>query len=221
MAIVNGFTTLAAVKLEAGISDTSQDALLEALISSASSAIQVFLGREIVKTTYTDEPYSINDCQLLYLKEYPIQSITSLKLQGVTQTENVDFFLSSEDAKAGRVYRAAGWIGRKYSRGTFPDAFAGARDIIVTYVAGWLLPADVGYSAGGATSLPLALSYACTRAVVSRFRTVQSQSDGLKQLSEGGLSYTWFGPESYLQGSGGFDSIVMSMLLPFKRMAVA
>lgn len=217
MAIIDGLTTLAAVKLEAGISDTSQDSTLEALINSCSAAIGVICDRTFKKTTYTAEPYSVNAHQYLYLRNYPVQAVSAVTVAGNSLVLNTDYFLDARDAEAGRLYKPSGWMGMYWSRGTFPDPFAGARNVLVTYEAGYLLPADVGYSAGGATSLPLALTYACTRAVMTRFRTVQNQADGLKQLSEGGLSYTWFGPENVKAGSGGFDSVVMEMLAPFRR----
>lgn len=223
MAIVDGLTTLAAVKLEAGIaiSDTSSDAILEALITSASAAIRAYLKRDVKRTTYTGEVYAVNNSQLLYLKNYPVQSITTITLSDSPLALNTDYFMSTDDAKIGRLYRASGWSGTYYSRGTFPDVFAGARDIKITYIAGWYLPSDALYVAGADASLPLAIQYAATRSVLTRFRMASARMDGLKQLSEGGLSYTWFGPESYSAGSGGLDSITASMLAPYVRHEVA
>lgn len=217
--IIDGLTTLAAVKLEAGISaaDTTRDELLEALITSASAAIRVYLDREIVRTTHTDELYAVNACQYLYFREYPIQSVSALTLDGATQTLNVDYFMAPPDAAAGRVYKPSGWTGLFYSRGTFPEVYAGARGVKVTYTAGWYLPADPLYVAGSSDSLPLAISYACNRIVVSRFRTILNNADGVQQYSEGGISTTWFGPESFNASSGGFDAVAASMLNPYKR----
>jgi hypothetical protein len=217
MAVIDGLTTVNAVKLEAGISDTSQDALIEALISSCSSAIRLYTDRELTRTTHTDELYSVNACQYLYLKQYPVQSVTSITLGGALQVLNTDYYLGSDDAAAGRLYRPGGWVGNYYTRGTFPDIYAGARDVKTTYIAGWYLPADPLYVAGAAASLPIGLMYACTRAVISRYRTIINQAEGVKQYSEGGISTTWFGPEAHTAGGAGFDSIVVSMLNPFKR----
>lgn len=230
MAIVDGLTTLAAVKLEAGIAtaDTSQDTLIEALITSASAAIRAYLKRDVKRTTYTDETYSVNNHQYLYLREYPIQEVTSITLVGVAQTLNTDYFMNSDDSVAGRLYRPLGWTGQYYTRGTFPDIYAGARDIKTTYISGWYLPADVTtppadphYVAGDPASLPLALQFACNRAVLTRFRQAIQQADGLKALSEGGLSYTWLDGTSYSMGNGGFDSITAAMLAPYVRREVA
>ena len=224
MALVDALTTLAAVKLEAGISDTSHDTTLEALINSVSAAIRAHLGREISRTTHTAEPYHVNARQFLLIKEYPVQALTSVTINGQAQTIGTDVFMDSFDALVGRIYRPNGWFGTMYARGTFPEAFAGARDILVTYEAGYYLPndtttppADPHYVAGAIDSLPLSISYACNRAVVSRYRTIMSNADGLESLSEGGISVTWFGPDSFLSGSGGFDKIVLSMLEPYRR----
>jgi len=217
MAIVDGLTTLAAVKLEAGISDTTQDALLEALINSCSAAIRIYLDREITRTAHVDELYSVNACQLLYLRQYPIQSVSAITLGGRSLVASQDYWLGADDAASGRLYNPGGWVGNYYTRGTFPDIYAGARDIKISYIAGWYLPADPLYVAGAAASLPMALVYACNRSVVSRLRTIQNQADGLKQYSEGGISTTWFGPESYGAGGGGFDAVAVSMLNPYKR----
>lgn len=230
MAIVDGLTTVDAVKLEAGISDSdsTRDDLLEALITSTSAAIRAYLKRDVKRTTYTAEPYSVNNSQYLYLANYPIQSVTSVTVQDIAQVVNVDYYMSADDAKRGRLYRPNGWTGTYYARGTFPDVYAGARDIKITYAAGWYLPADVTtppadphYVAGADSSLPLALTYACNRAVTIRLRQVIAQVDGLKQLSEGGLAYTWFGPENYSKGGGGFDAITEAMLMPYVRHEVA
>ena len=103
MAIIDGLTTLAAVKLEAGISDTSQDTLFEALINSASAAIRAYTGRELSRTTHTDETYAVNNHQHLYLNEYPVQSVTSVTLCGVAQVLNTDYFLGPLEMAAGRL----------------------------------------------------------------------------------------------------------------------
>jgi len=219
MAIVDGLTTLAAVKIEAGIaiSDTSQDATLEAFITSASAAICMHLKRDVKRTTYTDDMYAVNNHQFLYLREYPIQSVTAITLTGAAQVLNTDYFLGPADAKAGRLYRPQGWTGTYYSRGTFPDAYAGARDIKTTYIAGWYLPADPLYVAGAVAALPIALQYACNRAVIMRYRIAGQNADGLKSLSEGGLSYTWIDPSTFKAGNSGFDDVTASMLAPFVR----
>ena len=215
MAIIDGLTTLANVKLEAGISDTLSDTLLEALISSCSASVSTFLDRQLKKTTRTAETYAVNNSQMLYLRHYPIQGTPVVSVVGNVQVFDTDFFMDDDDRASGRFYRPTGWTGNYWTRGTFPDIFAGARNILATYISGYLLPADVGYIAGELASLPISLTYAVNRAVIMRYRSAIAQNEGLKTLGEGGLSYGWFGPESYK--AGGFDDITIGMLMPYKR----
>lgn len=217
MAIIDGLVTLVDVKLLAGIAsgDTSKDTLLESLINSASKSVQTFLDRKLKRATYTSETYAVNNHQNLYLREYPIQSVTSVYLAGSLLSSGSGYFLSGLDAEAGRLYRPMGWCGSYYSRGTFPDAFAGAREIVVTYIAGYYFPADVGYAAGAVASVPLDISQAVANAVVSRMR--KQGGEGLASLTEYSLSYSWFGPESYIDKNGGFDQVTASALLAYKR----
>lgn len=216
--IIDGLTTLAGVKIEAGITDTTNDSTLEALINSCSSAVRVFLDRILKKTTYTSEPYAVNNSQMLYLYNYPITALPTVIQSGAPNTK---FSMSSEDERIGRLYLGTGWTGNSFSRGTFPDSFAGERSILVTYSAGYFLPADLGYLAGDPASLPLAISYAVNRAVITRFRTMKTNAEGLASLGEGGLSYSWFGPQFTKQGNGGFDDVTAAMLIPYKRRDVA
>jgi hypothetical protein len=80
MSAVDGLCTLANVKLLLGIetSDTTQDALLEFIITKASAAIRRETGRIFKRATYTAEPYAVNGQTYLYLKQWPIQPRTSV-----------------------------------------------------------------------------------------------------------------------------------------------
>lgn len=221
--IVDGLTSLLAVKAEMGIpvSDITKDALLESLISSASAAVGAYLDRALKRATYTAEPYHVNNQQFLYLRQWPIASVTSVTLAGAVLSSGSDYFLSGLDAEAGRLYKPSGWVGGQYVRGTFPDVFAGARDIAVTYTAGYYLPQDPLYIPGHASSVPLAISYAINRAVAERARVISSGADGLASLGEGGLSYSWFGPGESGALYGGMSADVAAMLAPYKRREVA
>lgn len=218
MAIIDGLTTLASVKAELGITDTTQDTLLEALISGISAQIGVYLKRTLKKTTHLTEPYAVNNMLSLYLKDYPIQSVSEVKLSGAVLSSGSGYFLSGEDALAGRLYREQGWMGKTLQRGTFPDTFSGARDVTVSYVSGYLLPADVGYVAGNSDSLPMAIQFACNRAVCERFRATESQSDNLDSLTEGGLSYDF---TDTMRTVSGLSQTVEAMLCAYKRIEVA
>jgi len=212
MAVIDGLTTLSLVKLDLGLTDSTHNTLLEQLINGVSNQILAYLDREIKRTVHTTELYAVNNAQTLLLKNYPVQTLSECKLGGVVLNIGTDVILEGE---SGRLYRAQGWIGNYYTRGTFPDIFSGARDISVTYTSGYYLPADGSYSAGAATSLPLAITMAANRAVSTTFRVLDAQSQGLKSFTEGGISQTWI--DSFPAGSTGFDPVTLGMLSLYKR----
>jgi len=205
MAAVDGLCTLANVKLLLGVGDTTKDTLLEALITRASAAICAHTGRTIKRATYTSEPYAVNGQPYLYLEQWPIQTLTSVTLGGAVLTLNSDYYMSAEDAVAGRIYRPQGWGGAMLTRGLIPDAFEGDRDILVTYIAGYYLPDDVTvppaaahYVAGAADSLPIDLQAIAEAAVCIRYGAITKGVDGLTSIKEGGVAYTFASGDSLL-----------------------
>lgn len=75
MAITNGYTTLAQVKLRLGRTDTDDDTALEAVIESASRQIDALCDRKFWSETAT-RYYTAEFSDLLYVDD--IQSVTTL-----------------------------------------------------------------------------------------------------------------------------------------------
>ena len=186
---VNALTTLDNVKLIGGIADTSDDALLNILIDRVSNSFLNAIHRDLRKTTYTSETYPPNNSQYLVLKNYPIVKLTSIVDTGVTLTVTTDYLMSDQDAINGLVYRQGGWTGNYLVSGMTSDIVAGVREILITYDAGYLFPADAGYSAGGTTSLPLDISQFCEEEVIRRYQRIKRQMIGLSSIHEGGINY--------------------------------
>jgi len=65
------------------ITDGSQDALLNTLITACSDAIVKYCRRDFVAKSY-DELYDGNADRRLLLREYPIQSVQSVRYRPVT-----------------------------------------------------------------------------------------------------------------------------------------
>jgi hypothetical protein len=191
--IIDGFATLADVKRALRISDTSSDALIEQIVSDVSAKIATYCKQSLKRATYTSEPYAVNNSLFLYLNNAPIQAVASVVVSGGVLVSSIasGYYMSGEDALAGRLYKPTGWTGPLFARGTFPDAFAGTRAIEVTYTAGYYLPSDPLYVAGNAASLPMAITFATIRETAIRYNKTIHNADGLTSLSEGGLSYTW------------------------------
>jgi hypothetical protein len=218
----NAYTTLSNVKLIAGISatDTTYDAILTRYINVASAQIESYIGRSLARTTYT-EYYNGLGRQNLLLRAYPVQSVVYIKDNGATLTENSDYFLQAQDKKRGMVYRPQGWFGDYEIRGLDEEPIAGSRSLEVQYVAGYYLPTHASYVEGSADSLPIDITFAVDDWIVTLFRQYQNQSQGLKQLREGGLSYTWFEGNEATNNDAGLPQVLAGILNEYKEVSVA
>jgi hypothetical protein len=219
MALVNALTTLPDVKTLLGITDSTQDARLELIVNACSRRIEQYCGRTFARASLT-ETYTPSGRQLLILRNYPIVSVSSVVDQGNTLVQGTDYIFSPEYANSGFLYRENGWNGPTVNRDFLTtDTVAGKRTIIVTYVAGYYLPADLGYVAGASTSLPFDLNYACARLACSDFVLArQGNFGGLTAMSEGGLSYSWGTPIT--NNASGISQEVAGMLNKYKRLAI-
>lgn len=119
-------TTLTNAKeyLQIEPTDTSQDARLEILINGTTEAIENYIKRKVKERTFTDEAYDGNGTDLLFLKNKPVGSITSVKYVNIDGTTDVlgadDYHVDAQ----GRLYNASGWV-------------RGFQNYLVTYTAGY------------------------------------------------------------------------------------
>lgn len=222
MALINAFTTLADVKTLAGITDNSQDTRLELLINATSMYIESYCQRKFARQTLTNEEYAPSNRQLLILRNYPIVSVSSLSIDDTVQTQGTDYIVSSEYSKSGMLYRMQGWTGQSVNREYLTtDPVAMKRTIKVTYIAGYYLPADVGYVAGAEASLPFDLQYACNLMTLSAFIQAQKRNfDGLSSMSENGLSYAWGDLNNSKNNQSGIATMSAGILNKYRRVVV-
>lgn len=183
--------TLADVKTSLDITDTSQDSKLTLFLQEATFAIQAYLGYPLALTSYTSEVYAVNNNQNLYLRKCAIQSVTAVSIYGVPISQGGDdgWQMRDDDALMGRLYRATGWVGRYFTRGMTYDPVGGARDIAISYSAGWYLPDDTTghYAIGDPASLPYDITQAAIMAVTERYRLNIIGGEGLVQFKEGAM----------------------------------
>jgi uncharacterized phiE125 gp8 family phage protein len=142
-------TTLADVKAALNISGTTDDTFLTASIERASAAVESYCNRTFGTRTETQTFRLDRSRQRLILKAVPVTSITSVTEAGTTLT-TADYEL---DASAGFLDRLDG--SDKLSTWA-------ASKIVVTYVAGYVLP-----GASGTVTLPADVQ-ACTIDLVAR-----------------------------------------------------
>ena len=114
---------------------TTDDDLLDKLVKSATKFIKVQTRRELIEATY-QEVIDGEDNAVLFLSEYPINSVTNIKITDVTVYENDE----SQDYSTFYIYNDTSMIRRS---SVFPDGFL---NIEVNYTAGWSqenLPEDL------------------------------------------------------------------------------
>lgn len=202
---------LADVKTLLDLSDTSQDAKLTLLIKRVSAQIARELHYNPVRSTYASEPHAINNRQLLILDAQPIQSITSITLDGAAVT---DFSREPQYDAMGMVYRAAGWCGNWYTRGIANDPVAGEHSILVSYVGGWYLPGDQGYVEDNLASLPYDIQAAAIHATLEAFNINENGGVGIADHMEGKVKDTF-------RADRGLSQTVLDMIEPWVRKVVA
>lgn len=119
-------TDIASVRVYLGsLSLLYTDAEIQAALDWACAAVETYCNRTFADATYTAETYDGNGCDVLYLKQYPINSVTSITLDDET-VDAADYTV--EDTG---IYYEDGWT-------------AGRRNIAVTYNAGYTtIPADL------------------------------------------------------------------------------
>ena len=174
--------------LDISTDDTSKDDKLNLLIKKSSAEIQTYLGFSLARATYTEEVHAVNNNQILYVNNRPIQSVSSITNNGVDIT---DYKLIPVYSKVGGIYLGSGWAGSYYVRGLTHDPVSGAYDIEVTYNAGYYLPGDDNYEEDSETSLPYAITQACMDLSVLKYQINTNGAQGIKAHSEGNISDTY------------------------------
>lgn len=208
--------TLASLKTYLGITNTDNDDILTMLIKQNSAMIENYLNYSLARKENDAEVHSVNNEQLLLLDNQPIQSVSAVSIGGMSID---DFKLIPKYANAGMLYRGLGWCGEYYTRGMSYDAFAGVYEIEVSYISGYYLPGDTGYTEGASDSLPYDIMTACIIACAEEWNVKINNAEGIKSYSEGGQSTTFL--DNGTMADSGLSRKVCSMLESYKRQAVA
>lgn len=210
--IAEALTTLATVKSRLRITVNDFDSLLEDYINKASILIKDYYGFSLRRQEYT-EKYKPTNSQWLILNYYPVQSITYIKYQGTALIADADYDNNPQDLKYGKVYKEKFWLGSQYVGGVSYIPIASVRDYEAKYIAGYYLPADVGYIAGAENSLPLSIQNVCDLIVSNTFRTEIGKRQGLASESQGGVSYSYINGSTATHAfSTGMDEILAGQL---------
>ena len=208
--------TLTDLKTYLGITTNESDSVLEMLIKQNSAMIENYLNYSLARKVNEAEVHSVNNEQLLLLDNQPIQSVSAVTIGG---TPIDDYKVIPKYASVGMLYRGLGWCGEYYTRGMTYDAVSGVYEIEVSYISGYYLPNDEGYSEGASDSLPYDIMTACIIACAEEWNVKVNNAEGIKSYSEGGQSTTFL--DNGTMADSGLSKKVCSMLESYKRQAVA
>lgn len=156
-----------ATELAGGV--LSSDARLPRLIAVASAAIASYLDRgQLHYSAAITEKVKAFGRPRLVLDVTPIVAITSITLDDGTVVASTDYTI--ENARAGFLYRRAGWASTGLVRGGLPpgnDPAPGTEEssITVVYGGGWVCPAQ-----SGTRNLPYDIEEAALQTAVALYR---------------------------------------------------
>lgn len=181
--IANALTTLARQKAYLEITSTSKDALLSVIIGAVSDYIQkTYCHRIFKRTTYTNELYSGQNNESLFLKNFPVISGTftvQYRASGFNDGdwETIDSDHYFIDYNSGKVTLVGG-----FNEGT--------QNYRITYTAGYYLPTAGGsYIEGADTALPVDIEYATWVIVANSFNKRKSRGVSSESVRDVSVTY--------------------------------
>ena len=198
-------TTLARVKRELGLTDTTNDAHLRNLIAEASDACASHSDRVWGLQTYKESVPGYGDTTLL-LTHAPIVGTPSEVLHDNTPV--TDFEVA--DADAGALYRRAGWNWTTaWGYGAAPSPRGELPLFTITYQAGFVLP---GWATAAASrTLPHDIERACVLAVCHWYKNKgKAVSVASKKVGDLAITYDGAGVES----DSGLPAKALALLPP-------
>ena len=210
-ATVKKLTTLARVKAELGLTDTSADAVLTDLITQASDAIATECHRVWGRETVT-ETLPGTGRRLLGLSRTPLITITSITEDGVAVTD-----YTIEDAAQGALARengwwptvAGGWDSVAYSSGYIWPIPALRWRYAITYQAGFILPEEA------TPNLPGGVERAAIETVKSWYAMRSGRDPALVAVAMGTERVQYAAPGATAAISA-LPPIALSLLAPWR-----
>ena len=178
----HSLTTKEKVKLLLGITVSTDDALIDMMIGWVTDFIENYCGgRRFKETTYTNEEYDQPEGDKVFLRNWPVSSLTSVQYR--TGTIASPTFISF-DANDYILYGNEGFI-KFFAR--FHGILGVAKALRFSFVAGYKI--DFANELSATHTLPFDLTAVATQLVANIFNT--KDSGGLKSESTEGQSVTY------------------------------
>ena len=119
--------------------DYSKDKFIERYINAVSDMVAKYCNRKFIADTYS-EFYKGSGRQKLILNQYPVNSITSVKVDSAALTAGTDYVTSdSTYLDQGIIFKPNGWTWYGYLTGLVGEPTAPVDNIGVVYSAGYTL----------------------------------------------------------------------------------
>ena len=178
-------TTKSRVKNRLGITTTSFDGLMDALIGGVTDRMERMAGRRFKQTAYSNELYDGSDIYgsaglILIIKNGPITGAPTLEYKTGSNANPTWVDYSVEDYA---IDNATGLI---HMKGSLPQ---GKQNVRITYTGGFIINFTGTYDIESDHTLPLELTEVCEKAVVRSFK--KRDSEGRSSESFEGSSITW------------------------------
>jgi hypothetical protein len=194
------------LKLALGITGTTEDAQLQAMITMQSRLIAEYCDRRFgmaeVLETFSFDPYeSLPTRQALTLSLYPVSEIFELSTAGATAAD-YEF-----DPRSGRL-----WLSRdqywNYNPGWYgPYSYLGP--VMVTYSGGYDLPEQA----------PARLQKAVIEAVRDG-RTSGARDPSIREVQHGDTRISYFTSSTSSASEGFLSAPVIDLIKPYRRLHV-
>jgi len=163
----------------------TKDNFLERNINSVSGMVSKYCNRNFIADTYS-EFYKGSGRQKLVLNQYPVNSITSVKIDSAALTAGVDYVTADKTyLDRGIIFKNNGWPWSGYLTGLVGEPTAPVDNIEVVYSAGYTLEPET------IRTLPYDIEQVAISMVADIYGEQQDGTVGLKQLVQGKLSYSW------------------------------
>lgn len=178
-------TTKERVKNRLGITTTSFDGLLDAIIGATTDRIEQMAGRRFDQAVYTNELYDGSDIygselMILIVKNAPIIGTPVIQYKTGSNENPTWVTYTVED------YDSDDSAGLVYMKGGLPQ---GKRNVRITYTGGYVIDFTGTYDIGGTHTLPLDITEVCEKAVIRTFKKRDSEGRASESFQES--SITW------------------------------
>ena len=200
--------TVQDVKDLIGVTGTSDDTLISLFVSASTNAIEKWARRIFRKQTYTEDVAGFGDLRIT-MKQYPIQSITSItNVVDDTVVDSTSYEIQEPDLPF--IYRREGWpwtAGVEWELIPNPKPGQEAHDFEVEYVAGY-----TGPGSSATDELPSAIRIATAKNSMHLYLT-RDEDLTVASKKVGDLSINYKS-----EGADDISPIAKSLLANYRRL---